>query len=64
MSLGLSDPDVMDQLAEGLPLGLRGVKLYPVPAGFDPRSPEHDPLPARGSWCCGTWVPPRHPPVT
>lgn len=44
MSLDLSDPDVMDQLREGLALGLRGIKLYPVLAHFDPRDPAHDPV--------------------
>jgi predicted TIM-barrel fold metal-dependent hydrolase len=42
MSLDLSDPDVMDQFAEGMALGLRGIKLYPVLAHFDPRDPVHD----------------------
>ncbi|MFW6599604.1 amidohydrolase family protein [Propionibacteriaceae bacterium Y2011] len=41
-SLDLSDDDVMEQFAEGLELGLRGVKLYPVLAGFDPRDERHD----------------------
>jgi predicted TIM-barrel fold metal-dependent hydrolase len=44
MSLDLSDPDVMDQLLDGLALGLRGIKLYPVLAHFDPRDPAHDPV--------------------
>lgn len=42
MSLDLSDPDCADQFAEGLKLGLRGVKLYPVLAHFDPRETTHD----------------------
>ncbi|GAB2545327.1 amidohydrolase family protein [Brachybacterium huguangmaarense] len=42
MSLDLSDPDVMDQFEEGWELGLRGVKLYPVLAHFDPRDSLHD----------------------
>ncbi|MFX4271473.1 amidohydrolase family protein [Propionibacteriaceae bacterium Y1685] len=42
MSLDLSDDDVMDQLADGLARGLRGVKLYPVLAHFDPRDTKHD----------------------
>ncbi len=44
MSLDLSDPDVMDQLRDGLARGLRGIKLYPVLAHFDPRDPAHDPV--------------------
>jgi predicted TIM-barrel fold metal-dependent hydrolase len=44
MSLDLSDPDVMDQLRDGLARGLRGIKLYPVLAHFDPRDPVHDPV--------------------
>lgn len=32
MALDLSDPDVLDQLADGVARGLRGVKLYPVRA--------------------------------
>jgi len=44
MSLDLSDPDVMTQLADGVANGLRGVKLYPVLAGFDPRDTAHDPF--------------------
>lgn len=43
MSLDLSDPDVLDQLYEGLDLGLRGIELYPVLALFDPRDTAHDP---------------------
>ncbi|MGI5238335.1 amidohydrolase family protein [Dactylosporangium sp. CA-139066] len=44
MALDLSDPDVMDQLADGIARGLRGVKLYPVLAHFDPRDEAHDPF--------------------
>jgi hypothetical protein len=44
MSLDLSDPDVLDQLADGVANGLRGIKLYPVLAGFDPRDTAHDPF--------------------
>ncbi|WP_291409318.1 amidohydrolase family protein [Actinophytocola sp.] len=44
MSLDLSDPDVLDQLADGVANDLRGIKLYPVLAGFDPRGPAHDPF--------------------
>lgn len=44
MSLDLSDPDVMDQFEEGVSLGLRGIKLYPVLAHFDPRDPSCDPV--------------------
>jgi predicted TIM-barrel fold metal-dependent hydrolase len=42
MALDLSDDDVLDQLADGLARGLRGVKLYPVLAHFDPRDEQHD----------------------
>jgi predicted TIM-barrel fold metal-dependent hydrolase len=44
MALDLSDDDVLDQLADGIARGLRGVKLYPVLAHFDPRDPGHDPF--------------------
>ncbi|GAB3431172.1 amidohydrolase family protein [Flindersiella endophytica] len=44
MSLDLSDPDVLKQLEDGVARGLRGIKLYPVLAGFDPRDPAHDPV--------------------
>ncbi|HEV7707229.1 MAG TPA: amidohydrolase family protein [Asanoa sp.] len=44
MALDLSDADVMDQLADGIARGLRGIKLYPVLAHFDPRDPAHDPF--------------------
>jgi predicted TIM-barrel fold metal-dependent hydrolase len=36
MSLDPLDADVMDQVEQGIELGLRGVKLYPVLAGFSP----------------------------
>ncbi len=42
MALDLSDPDVLDQLADGVSRGLRGVKLYPVLAHFDARDEAHD----------------------
>jgi predicted TIM-barrel fold metal-dependent hydrolase len=42
MALDLSDEDVLDQLADGIARGLRGIKLYPVLAHFDPRDPAHD----------------------
>lgn len=42
MALDLADHDVMEQLADGLARGLRGVKLYPVLAHFDPREEVHD----------------------
>ncbi len=42
MALDRTDPDVLDQLANGVERGLRGIKLYPVLAGFDPRDPAHD----------------------
>ncbi|MFI5913081.1 amidohydrolase family protein [Dactylosporangium sp. NPDC051541] len=44
MALDLADADVMEQLADGLARGLRGVKLYPVLAHFDPRDEVHDPF--------------------
>lgn len=44
MALDLGDPDVLDQLADGVSRGLRGVKLYPVLAHFDPRDTAHDPF--------------------
>jgi predicted TIM-barrel fold metal-dependent hydrolase len=44
MALDLADPDVMDQLADGIGRGLRGVKLYPVLAHFDPRDVVYDPF--------------------
>lgn len=36
MALDPTDADVMDQVEEGVALGLQGVKLYPVLAGFSP----------------------------
>lgn len=42
MALDLSDDDVLDQLDEGVGLGLRGIKLYPVLAGFSPVDPKHE----------------------
>ena len=36
MALDPGDSDVMDQVDEGIELGLQGVKLYPVLAGFSP----------------------------
>jgi predicted TIM-barrel fold metal-dependent hydrolase len=44
MALDLADPDVVQQLADGVQLGMRGVKLYPVLAGFDAADPAHDPF--------------------
>lgn len=44
MALDLSDPDVLDQLADGIARGLGGVKLYPILAHFDPRDEKHDPF--------------------
>jgi predicted TIM-barrel fold metal-dependent hydrolase len=37
MALDPNDEDVLEQMREGLSLGLRGIKLYPVLAHFDPR---------------------------
>jgi uncharacterized protein len=44
MALDLSDPDVFDQLTDGIARGLRGVKLYPILAHFDGRDEKHDPF--------------------
>jgi len=44
MALDPSDDDVLDQLADGVARGLRGIKLYPVLALFDPREPRYDPF--------------------
>ena len=56
MALDPTDPDVLDQLADGVARGLRGIKLYPVLALFDPRDPAdiggaiRDVLDAPGEW--------------
>ncbi len=42
MALDPRDADWRDQFDEGLELGVRGIKLYPVMARFDPRDPEYD----------------------
>lgn len=42
MALDLTDDDVLDRLDHGWELGLRGIKLYPTLAGFDPRDAKHD----------------------
>jgi predicted TIM-barrel fold metal-dependent hydrolase len=44
MSLDPTDPDVLEQLADGVSRGLRGIKLYPVLALFDPRDTRFDPF--------------------
>ncbi|NUR93581.1 MAG: amidohydrolase family protein [Nonomuraea sp.] len=44
MALDPTDPDVLEQLADGVSRGLRGIKLYPVLARFDPRDRAHDPF--------------------
>ncbi|WTW99001.1 amidohydrolase family protein [Streptomycetaceae bacterium NBC_01309] len=44
MALDLADDDVMEQLADGIARGLRGVKLYPVLALFDPKDTRFDPF--------------------
>jgi predicted TIM-barrel fold metal-dependent hydrolase len=49
MALDLADPDVLDQLDDGIARGLRGVKLYPVLAHFDARDTAHDPFFARAT---------------
>lgn len=42
MALDPSDDDVLDQLQDGVRRGLRGIKLYPVLALFDPADERHD----------------------
>ncbi|MCW3818915.1 amidohydrolase family protein [Micromonospora sp. DR5-3] len=42
MSLDPTDPDVLEQMADGVSRGLRGIKLYPVLALFDPRDERYD----------------------
>jgi len=44
MALDPNDADVLEQLEEGLSLGLRGVKVYPVLAHFDPRDDSYKPF--------------------
>jgi hypothetical protein len=44
MALDPTDPDALDQLADGVARGLRGIKLYPILALFDPRDTHHDPF--------------------
>lgn len=44
MALDPTDPDVLDQLADGADKGLRGIKLYPVLAHFDARDTRFDPF--------------------
>lgn len=44
MALDPSDDDVLEQLRYGVQLGLRGIKLYPVLAHFDPRDEAFDPF--------------------
>ncbi|WP_176611408.1 amidohydrolase family protein [Actinomadura sp. WMMB 499] len=44
MALDPTDPDVLDQLADGVRRGLRGIKLYPVLALFDPTDTAYDPF--------------------
>lgn len=44
MALDPTDPDVLEQLRYGVGLGLRGIKLYPVLAHFDPRDERFDPF--------------------
>lgn len=44
MALDPSDDDVLEQLRHGVELGLRGIKLYPVLAHFDPREEKYDPF--------------------
>ena len=42
MALDPSDDDALEQLRYGVQLGLRGIKLYPVLAHFDPRDERYD----------------------
>lgn len=44
MALDLNDADWRDQFDEGVELGAKGIKLYPVMAVFDPRDPRFDPF--------------------
>ncbi|MDG2475230.1 MAG: amidohydrolase family protein [Paracoccaceae bacterium] len=44
MALDLNDADLMDQLEEGIELGAKGIKLYPVMAAFDPADEKFNPL--------------------
>ncbi|WP_281170761.1 amidohydrolase family protein [Nakamurella lactea] len=44
MALDPTDDDVLEQLRYGVQLGLRGIKLYPVLAHFDPRDERFDPF--------------------
>lgn len=44
MALDPTDADWRDQFDEGLELGVKGIKLYPVMAAFDPRDPEFAPF--------------------
>jgi uncharacterized protein len=44
MSLDPTDPDALEQMADGVARGLRGIKLYPVLALFDPRDVRFDPF--------------------
>lgn len=42
MALDPSDDDAIEQLRYGVQLGLRGIKLYPILAHFDPRDEKYD----------------------
>lgn len=44
MALDPADPDVLDQLDEGVALGLQGIKLYPVLAGWEADGPIAAPM--------------------
>ncbi|WP_165975268.1 amidohydrolase family protein [Actinomadura rubrisoli] len=44
MALDPADPDLLEQMADGIRRGLRGIKLYPVLSHSDPRDPAHDPF--------------------
>lgn len=42
MALDPSDPDVLDQMQDGISRGLRGIKLYPVLSLYDPQDERFD----------------------
>ena len=44
MALDPTDSDPLTEMRHGVALGLQGIKLYPVLAGFDPSAPEFDPF--------------------
>jgi predicted TIM-barrel fold metal-dependent hydrolase len=42
MALDPTDPKILSQVQNGISLGLKGIKLYPVLALFDPRAAAHN----------------------